>query len=212
MPVYTQVNEKVLHVALAGEEVFARKGSMVATKGDVLFARSFLGGGGVQQLAMRAVTNEGIQLMSARGHGEVWYGHRGLHVSIVPLRGERLCVEADNVLAFDSRLRAGTSFLGSQGLRGLASGVAAGQGLFTSTFEGHGEVALLSDGDAIGLEVTSSRPVSVDPQAYLGHKGNLDSTIVTDVNWKTLLGQTSGESYQLRFTGQGTVYIQASEK
>jgi len=158
------------------------------------------------------VTNEGIQLMTARGRGEVWYGHRGQHVTVVPLRGERLCVEAGSVLAFDSRVRAGTTFLGNQGVRSLVSGMAAGQGLFTSTFEGNGDVAILSDGDAIGLEVSANRPVSVDPQAYLGHKGNLDSTIVTDVNWKTFLGQTSGESYQLRFSGQGTVYIQASER
>jgi uncharacterized protein (AIM24 family) len=78
--------------------------------------------------------------------------------------------------------------------------------------QGRGELALLSDGPAIALEVTPDRPVCVDPDAYVGHKGNLSSNIVTDVNWKTFIGQTSGETYQVRFSGQGTVYIQASER
>ncbi|MEN9865306.1 MAG: hypothetical protein RL748_896, partial [Pseudomonadota bacterium] len=85
-------------------------------------------------------------------------------------------------------------------------------GLFTSTLEGSGEVAILSDGNAIGLQVTQDNPVCVDPDAYIAHKGNLSSQIVTDLNWKTFIGQTSGESYQVKFTGQGTVYIQASER
>ena len=80
------------------------------------------------------------------------------------------------------------------------------------TLQGTGEVAILSDGNAIGLEVTPDKPVFVDPDAYIGHKGNLSSNIVTDVNWKSFIGQTSGESYQVKFTGQGTVYIQASER
>jgi uncharacterized protein (AIM24 family) len=90
--------------------------------------------------------------------------------------------------------------------------MATGQGLFTSTFAGTGEVAVLSDGKLIGLDVRADRPVFVDPQAYVGHRGQLTSNIHTDVSWKSLLGQTSGESYQLRFQGAGTVFIQASER
>ena len=56
-----------------------------------------------------------------------------------------------------------------------------------------------------GLPVTSSVPVFVDPQAYIGHTGELTSSIVTDVNWKTFVGQASGESYQMKFSGTGTV-------
>ena len=59
MPVYQQINEKMLEVKLGNEEVFARKGAMVSYQGEVQFSRSFLAGQGVQSLAMRAVTNEG---------------------------------------------------------------------------------------------------------------------------------------------------------
>lgn len=213
MPVYQQINEKMLEVKLSNEEVFARKGAMVSYQGDVQFSRSFLAGQGVQSLAMRAVTNEGYAMMAAKGSGSVYYAHAGLFVTIIPVRGETLYVESDTLLAFDARLTAGTMFLGNQGgIQGVVRGAVSGQGLFTTTLQGTGEVAILSDGNTIGLPVTPDVPVFVDPQAYIGHTGQLNSNIVTDLNWKTFVGQASGESYQVKFTGQGTVYIQASER
>jgi uncharacterized protein (AIM24 family) len=59
--------------------------------------------------------------------------------------------------------------------------------------------------------VRPDRPLFVDPQAYIGHLGQLQPTIHTDLSWKNLIGQGSGEAFQLKFTGTGTVYIQASE-
>ncbi|PWF39130.1 AIM24 family protein [Massilia glaciei] len=213
MPAYQQINEKMIEVKLNNEEIFAKKGAMISYQGNVAFSRSFLGGQGVQGLAERAVTNEGYALMSAKGTGSVYYAQGGLFVTIVPVRGETLYVESDNVLAFDARLTPGTMFLGNQGgVSGLVRGAATGQGLFTTTLQGTGEVAILSDGNAIGLPVTNEVPVFVDPQAYIGHTGQLSSSIVTDLNWKTFVGQASGESYQVKFSGQGTVYIQASER
>lgn len=213
MPVYQQINEKMLQVTLSNEEVFARKGAMVSYQGDVQFSRSFLAGQGVQSLAMRAVTSEGYALMLAKGSGSVYYAQGGLFVTIIPVRGDTLYVESDSLLAFDARLTAGTMFLGNQGgVQGMVRGAVTGQGLFTTTLQGTGEVAILSDGNAIGLPVTPEVPVFVDPQAYIGHAGQLSSGIVTDLNWKTFVGQASGESYQVKFMGQGTVYIQASER
>jgi len=212
MPTYGLINEKLLEVKLSGESVYARKGSMIAYTGEVAFRGSLLAGGRVQDLAMRNVTGEGLHLMKAQGNGTVLYAHRGQHVTVISLTGETFYVESNHVLAFDERLRAGTIFLGNQGgVQGLVRGAMSGSGLFTTTLEGRGELALLSEGDAIGLEVSASRPIFVDPQAYLGHRGGLTSTIHTDVSWKTLVGQGSGESFQLKFVGSGTVYIQASE-
>jgi len=126
----------MLEVKLGNEEVFARKGAMVSYQGDVAFSRSFLAAQGVQSLAMRAVTNEGYALMSARGTGSVFYAQGGLFVSIVPVRGETFYVESDSLLAFDARLTAGTMFLGNQGgVQGVVRGMASGQGLFTTTLQ-----------------------------------------------------------------------------
>ncbi len=212
MPRYEQENAKMIRVTLANEVAFAKVGAMVAFSGEISFQRAFLAGGGVQALAMRQVTNEGLKMMAAQGTGTVYYGCDGLHVTIIPLQNDTLYVEGSSVLAFDTRLNAGTSFLGNGGVASFVSGMATGQGLFTSTFGGTGEVAVLSDGKLIGLDVRADRPIFVDPQAYVGHRGQLTSNIHTDVGWKSLLGQTSGESYQLRFQGVGTVFIQASER
>jgi uncharacterized protein (AIM24 family) len=115
--------------------------------------------------------------------------------------------------AFDNRLRVGTAFLGNQGaIQGIIKGVVTEQGLFTTRLEGQGELAIVSHGEAIALEVEPHKPIFVDPNAYIGHKGQLQSQLVTDINWKTLIGKTSGESYQLKFSGTGAVYIQAYEQ
>jgi len=213
MPSYVQINEKLLEVTLNNEEVYAKKGAMIAYQGNISFTRSFLAGGGVQDFAMRAVTNEGYALMVSKGTGKVYYGYDGLFVSIIQLANETIYVESDTPLSFDSRLRTGTMFLGNQGgVQGVLRGAVSGQGLFTTTLQGTGEIAILSDGNAIGLPVSAQQPVFVDPDAYIAHKGELSSSIITDLSWKNLIGQASGESYQVKFSGQGIVYIQASER
>lgn len=213
MVAYTLVNEKMLAVELAGEQVYAKKGSMISYQGDLRFERSFLAGGGIQNLAMRRATKEELLVMSAQGTGRAYYAYKGLYATIVSLAGEAMYVESDSLLAFDDRLRVGTAFLGNQGMiQGIIKGKVTNQGLFTTRLEGRGELAIVSHGDAIALEVQPHRPIFVDPNAYIGHKGELQSQLVTDINWKTLIGKTSGESYQLKFSGTGAVYIQAYER
>ncbi len=213
MPTYSIINEKLLQIDLASEEVLAKKGAMIAYKGAVNFQGALLSGGRLSEVAMRQVAGEGLKLMKAKGTGEVLYAHHGLLVNLLKLTGERLYIESDYVLAFDARLRSGTEFLGNQGgVGGLVRGAMAGQGLFTTTLEGHGECAVLSSGDMIELMVDSNKPVFVDPQAYVAHKGNLSTSIHTDVSWKTFVGQGSGESFQFKFVGTGSVYIQADER
>ena len=212
MPTYTQLNEKLVQIDLSSEEVFAKKGSMIAFKGDITFQGALLSGGRLSEDSMRQVTGEGLKLMKAKGRGEVLYAYHGLFVTLITLNGERMYIESDNVLAFDSSLRSGTEFLGNQGgASGLVRGAMSGQGLFTTTLEGQGQCAVLSSGDLVELPVNGNT-ICVDPQAYVAHKGNLTSSIHTDLGWKNLIGQNSGEGFQLKFVGQGSVYLQADER
>jgi uncharacterized protein (AIM24 family) len=212
MPNYSLINNKLLSVTLRNEEVLAKKGAMIAYTGDISFQGAMLSGGNIQELSMRQVTGEGWRLMKTRGNGEVLYGYHGYFVTIVAVRGQTLFVESDNVLAFDARLRPNTMFLGNQGIQGIVRGMTSGQGLFTTTFDGQGEVAVISSGDLIEIDVTMGKPIFVDPQAYIAHTGQLTSKTHVDVGWKNLIGQGSGEGLQLRFEGQGKVYIQADER
>jgi uncharacterized protein (AIM24 family) len=170
--------------------------------------------GGVAGMAGRAMQGEHVAMMAAHGSGEVYYGHAGLHVTVVDMSGGgMLTVEADRLLAHDYSLQSSVVFLGSQGgVRGAVRGAVTGQGLFTSQLTGSGFVAVLSHGGTIELPVQQGRPTVVDPQAYVGHTGQVTVDVSASVGWRDAVGKGSGEAVQLKLTGQGTVYVQASEK
>ncbi len=211
---FEQVNGKVISAPVApGREILARKGAMLAYTGDVGFSPVHLGSGGAGGVARRMVAGEQVAMMVAQGEGTVHYGYRGLYVTIVELDGAGpLSVEADRVLAHDAALQAGTVFLGSQGgLRGAVRGAVSGQGLFTTQLHGYGSAAVLSHGGTIAIPV-NGHPVAVDPQAYVAHVGQVEVDISASVGWRDAVGRGSGEAIQLKVTGQGTVYVQASEQ
>ncbi|MFI0446226.1 AIM24 family protein [Actinomadura sp. 6N118] len=197
---------KMLAVDLAGETIRALNGSMVAYDGQMTFKRQGMTGGeGLRGALKRRIAGEGMTLMEITGQGTVFLASEATEVTLVPLNGETLFVESESLLALDGRLQTGVQFTG---LRGMGTG----QGLATTKVEGQGMVAMLSDGPAIALEVTPGTPLCVDPHAYVGHRGQLQQDVVTDVNWRTVLGQGSGESVQFRYQGHGLVYVQPAER
>lgn len=198
-------NSRLLEVTLQNERVMTRAGSMVAYDGQMKFEKAILGGEGLFGALKRRVGGESFDLMTTSGTGRVYVAQNAAEILLVPLQNDRIFIESSSVLAFDHGMRSNTVFAG---LRGASSG----QGLFTTSIEGTGNVAAISDGTAIALEVTQSEPLFVDPDAFIGYTGNVRQEFVFDVNWKTLVGRSSGESYQLKFTGGGIVYIQPSER
>ncbi|RRQ28305.1 AIM24 family protein [Rhodococcus sp. Eu-32] len=218
------VNSKVVKTTLAqGQNVLARKGAMLYYTGDVRFVPHSMGGsaagmpslGGVAGMAGRMMSGEHVSMMAAEGQGEVFYGHAGLYVEVIHLDGSSLLtVEADRLLAHDGYLQTSVVALTSQGgVRGAVRGAMTGQGLFTTQLSGQGTVAVLSHGGAIPLEVGPQRPhVVVDPQAYVCHIGNIQVDISANVGWRDAVGRGSGEAMQLKITGMGTVWVQASEQ
>ncbi|CAN5350382.1 AIM24 family protein [soil metagenome] len=198
-------NSRLLEVTLQNERVMTRAGSMVAYDGQMKFEKAILGGEGIFGALKRRVGGEGFDLMTTSGTGRVYVAQNAAEILLIPLQNDRIFIESSSVLAFDHGMRSNTVFAG---LRGASSG----QGLFTTSIEGTGNVAAISDGTAIALEVTQSEPLFVDPDAFIGYTGNVRQEFVFDVNWKTLVGRSSGESYQLKFTGGGVVYIQPSER
>lgn len=205
MPQFSLTNARLLEVKLQNEKVMCLAGAMVAYDGNVKFEKSILGGEGLLGAIKRRVTNEGVALMTTSGTGSVFLAREAREIEVIELRGEKLFVESRSLLALDPGLRTNSVFAG---LRGAASG----QGLFTTTVEGTGSLAVIAHGGVLMLTVEPEHPLCVDPDAYLGHKGQLHQEFIFDVNWKTLVGQGSGESFQLKFSGSGVVYIQASER
>ena len=198
---------KVLQAQLDGETVRAITGSMVAFEGDVTFKNAGMGGGGGFKAAVkRKMTGESLALMECTGRGLVYLAVDAQDVTVVELNNETMQVESQQLLALDGNLRTDVVF---SGLRGATSG----QGLFTTTVTGVGQAALLSaGGPPIALEVSPQYPLVVDPDAYVASRGQLNQTFVTDVSWKSVIGEGSGEAFSLRFDGSGVVYIQPEER
>ena len=212
---FTQINGKVVSAPVApGREVLARRGAMLAYTGDVGFAPVHAGQGGAGGMLGRMAAGEQVAMMVAQGNGTVYYGFGGLYLTIIELDGsEPLSVEADRLVAHDAGLQTTVVFLGQQGgLRGAIRGAVSGQGLFTTQLHGAGSVAVLSHGGTISIPVDGSRQVAVDPQAYVAHVGRVDVDVSASVGWRDAVGRGSGEAIQLKLTGYGTVYVQASEQ
>lgn len=198
---FTVQNPRLLKIELAETTVMARNGGMVAYQGEVNFEHQ---GGGVGRLLKKAATGESLRLMKASGSGEVFLAHQAMLVHVVQLNDESITVNGANVLAFDE-----TIDWDIKKVKGGAAGMLAG-GLFNVHLRGNGQVALLSDGEPVMLDVAEA-PTFGDPQAAIAWSGGVQTELKTDIQAKSLIGLGSGESIQIGFKGQGWVLVQPSE-
>ena len=205
-------NHQELTCIAEGEgHFFAKVGAMVAYKGNFTSEKVLLDTNNTQSvlksvmsLAARKLTGENIPIMKVNGRGSYYMASRAQHISIITLQqGQSIGVEGENLLAFDEGCKYGVRFMGS--------GVISQKGMFTSNLtalSNNSQVVITTNGNPIILET----PCTVDPDAVVCWTGP-DPKFKTDVNWKTFLGQTSGESYSLEFNSQGeTVIIQPCER
>ena len=227
MITFETVNELTLKVTCMGSDViFAKAGAFIAGQNagakNYRFEKVLLGPQqGLLQAAFgslaRRATGENIPLMRVllNGDSETYYANSGQHIIAYKLeKGEVISVESENILAFTQDCEYGVRFLGS--------GVISQKGFATTTLTGKGPnayVAVLSDGNPIVLSnVQNHSVVTADPDAiicWVGQEGyNSDPQIKADVNWKTFIGQASGESYFFEWGSNQpvTVVIQPSER
>ncbi|MHA4818329.1 AIM24 family protein [Streptomyces aculeolatus] len=196
---------KVLAVDMAGDAVKAKNGSMVAYDGQMAFKKLTGGGEGIRGMVTRRLTGEQMELMEVKGQGTCYFADRASVINLVGLQADKLYVESSNLLATDGGLKTGTSFTGMRG-------ASTGSGLFTTTVEGTGQVAVMSDGPAVVLRVTPGTPLVVDPGAYVAHTGQVQQHFQSGATFRTLIGEGGGEGFQIRFEGDGLVYVQPSER
>lgn len=212
---FREINSKMVEATVVpGQKMFSQRGAMLAYRGEVAFTPNIQGGqGGMRSMIGRRLANEATPLMTVEGNGTVMFGHGGHHIHVINLAGDTLYVEADRLLAFDGTLQQGTMFMGSQGgVMGMVRGQVTGQGLFTTTLQGHGAVAVMAHGGVIELPIAPGRDVHVDPQAYVAHHGDVRNKLSTALGWREMVGRGSGEGFQLELSGNGAVYVQASEE
>ncbi|MER7197565.1 hypothetical protein CG723_25470 [Streptomyces sp. CB01635] len=205
MATFRLQGSRVLAVDMTGDSVKAKNGSMVAYDGRMAFKKMTGGGEGVRGMVTRRLTGEEMTVMEVKGQGTCWFADRAGEISVVNLRGDKLFVESSNLLCTDAGLRTGTSFTGVRG-------ASQGNGLFTTIVEGHGQAAIMSEGPAVVLRVSRDHPLTVDPGAYVAHQGNVRQSFQSGVTFRTFMGEGGGEAFQIRFEGDGLVYVQPSER
>ncbi len=205
-PLYTEVgssqrvalqNKRLLKVVL-GEPILARQGSMVAFQGQMDFHYE---GSGMSKFLKKAMTGEGLSLMRVSGQGELFLADSADQIHIIHLNGGGLTVNGRNVLAFEPSLSWDVE-------RVQGAGMIAG-GLFNTRLEGHGWVAITTDGDPVVLQV--DQPTYADAQAAVAWSSSLTTSINRTFKAQSLVGRGSGEVAQLAFKGQGIVIVQPSE-
>jgi uncharacterized protein (AIM24 family) len=183
--------------------------------------------GAIAGMAGRMMRGEHEATMMAQGNGEVHYGFAGLAVHVIDMpQGGTITADASRTLGYTAGLQASIVSMTSQGggggggrggglmgaLRGAATGALTGDGMFTTQLQGTGSVVLLAHGEVLEIAVGGQYPVIVDPQAFVGTFGNVQTQLKSTAGWRDAVGRGAGEAMQLQCQGQGTVFVQASEE
>jgi uncharacterized protein (AIM24 family) len=197
-------NDYLLQINLNGL-VWIKMGSMVAYRGSIKFEREGLLAGGVGNLLKKAVSGEGARLSKATGSGALFLADKGKRVSLIQLDNEAIIVNGSDLLAFQDGIANEVTMM--RKVSAIASG-----GLFNVRLSGRGVIAITTHHHPIALQVSPGNPVFTDPNATVAWSANLQPQFKTDIQFKTLLGRGSGESFQMHFEGHGFVLVQPYEE
>jgi uncharacterized protein (AIM24 family) len=151
---------------------------MVAYQGNVKF--EYKGSGGLRALFEGAATGQQLRLMTCKGQGDVFLAEDATNLHVLRLDGQTLCVNANNVLAFDATLQTA--------LRRIESPAIPGGGMFHLEVGGQGTVVVMTRGTPVtlpvrgptyadmnalvawtaGMRVSASTQLRISRQAYAG--------------------------------------------
>jgi stress response protein SCP2/uncharacterized protein (AIM24 family) len=191
---WTKQNSKMIKVTL-GADVFALRGSMVAYQGDIAFDYK---GSGIRGFVENKLTGQGLKLMTCKGTGEVFLADDASDVHIVELAGSSLCINARNVLAFDTTLTTEVKRIESPGI--------AGGGLFHLEVSGQGTIVVMTKGPPMTLPVAG--PTFADMNALVAWSTGMRVSVSSQVRIsRQIYGGTSGESFAMQFMGIGGNHI-----
>lgn len=193
---------RVLEITLNGQSVYTKVGAMVAYYGNLTFERA--SSGSVGKFLKGAMTNESGSATEVKGNGTIYLADEAKEVSVLHLTGDTLYVNSSDLLAYEPSL--------DWDITTLKGGSMFAGGLFTFKLSGTGHAAVTTHGEPVVLAVTPETPLSTDPDATVAWSAGLEITVKSDVNFKTLTGRASGETWQMAFTGTGFVVVQPYEE
>ncbi|MGF7237129.1 MAG: AIM24 family protein [Frankia sp.] len=201
-------NAKMLKATLGSasgmREFLARKGAMVAYQGGVNFDGHWEGFGGMFRSLFSG--GEGLHLMKVSGAGSVFLANQAQDIHILDIDGDGLTVDGANVLAFDESLSWDIVRIDSQVN-------IAGAGSYNVELNGRGKVAVTTTGAPLVMHVTPQNYYFADADAVVAWSSSLQVSVQAAVTsssiWKPR--GTTGESWQMQFSGDGHVVVQPCE-
>lgn len=202
--VFELESDRMLEVNLNGL-AWMKMGAMVAYRGQIKFTREGILEQGLGNLLKKAVSGEGARLSKAQGTGTMYLADQGKKISIIELNGEAICVNGNDILAFEPTITNKIKMM--KRVAGMMAG-----GLFNVQLSGSGLIAITSHYNPMTLRVTPDSPVLTDPNATIAWSANLEPKFKSDISLKTFLGRSSGETFQMRFEGDGFVVVQPYEE
>jgi uncharacterized protein (AIM24 family) len=181
----------------------AKAGTMVAYDGELSFTGKASAEGGIKGLVKEMATSESSPVMEIEGSGRVYLADQEKEIQLIKLdKNDEITVNGEDVLAFENTVNYEIQTM--DGLSGVSSG-----GLINVFLSGPGVVAVTTYGEPKVLEP----PVKTDPDATVAWSGNLTPSGNVDTGLKDVVGQSSGETFQLDFNGDsGFVIIQSREE
>lgn len=222
---FETLNELTLKVTTSGRStIFTKTGAFICGESNgpknYSFDKCLFGPEGNNMAAlgrqlMRRVTGENLPLTKVESNGDniLYYANEAQHVVVYKLEmGETISVESENILAFTPDCKYGVRF--------MYQGMISQKGAATSTLTGQGPeafVAILVDGNPLVLSnLKNGGTITVDPDAVVCWIGDSrsDPEIITEMSWKNLIGQSSGESYMFSWNSSKpvTVIVQPNER
>ncbi|MFC9430645.1 AIM24 family protein [Streptomyces sp. NPDC056987] len=201
---YAVQNPQLLRVALTGhDDVLARKGAMVAYQGLIEFDGEYESHGRRQT---RAVTGEGLDLMRCSGQGTVYLANLAQYIHVVDVDHDGMTVDSAYVLALDSTLHSEVVAVDSE------YGV-SGSGKYQLNISGRGQVALMTSGQPLMMEVTPDKYVNADADAVVAWSSALRVQMQAQTHSSGIRRRrgSTGEGWELSFLGQGFALVQPSE-
>lgn len=197
---FERESSKMLDISLDGA-IMAKAGSMIGYTGDISFERK--SSGGLKGMLKKHVTGEGAVMMRASGNGHLYLADAGKEVQILELDADdEVSVNGNDVLALEDSVNWDIKMMSS--IAGSASG-----GMFNVYLKGPGHIAITTHGEPLVLPT----PVRTDPNATVAWSANVSPSAKRDLNIKSFIGRSSGESFQLEFAGQdGFVIVQPYEE
>ena len=195
----------ILELNISNQTVMIKSGAMIAYDGNVKFEREGMLSKGVANLLKKAISSEGTTMMKATGSGRIYAADVAKKIRVLYLDNESINVNGNDILAHEVTLKSDIKLMKS------VAGIMGG-GLFQACISGTGHVAITTHGDPLTLLVKPGHPVYTDPNATVAWSGSLKPEFKADISLKTLIGRGSGESFQMKFEGEGWVVVQPYEE